>query len=198
MGQGQIVEFPFRRSPVLEQAAAVIAYFFFKPIYMALSVVLALVLWQNRSPDLVALRWGMISFFLGEAACAVNYFGYRETSYLWEYLHGLGMLVSFGFVTYALLEGIDRRILLLSSPNHRCASLALCGGCIKYGEPSCGLKRGLLRAHAGTSRARLDAGQAPIGRTALTTRSCLARSTTTPTFAYTSNLRTGTVRRRQW
>lgn len=137
----QVVEFPFRRSPVFEQAAAVIAYFFFKPIYMTLSVVVALVLWRSRSSDLVALRWGMVFFFLGEAACAVNYFGYRETSYLWEYLHGFGMLVSFGFVTYALLEGIDRRILLLSSPNHRCASLALCGGCIKYGEPSCGLKR---------------------------------------------------------
>ena len=140
----QVVEFPFRRSPVLEQAAAVIAYFFFKPIYMMLAVVLTLVLWRIRSLDLVALRWGMVFFFLGEAACAVNYFGYRETSYLWEYLHGLGMLLSFGFVTYAFLEGIDRRILLLSSPNHRCASLALCGGCIQYGEPSCGLKRVFL------------------------------------------------------
>ena len=141
VGQDQVVELPFRRSPVLEQAAAVIAYFFFKPIYMVLSVVIALVIWKNRSPDVVALRWGMVFFFLGEAACAVNYFGYRETSYLWEYWHGLGMLISFGFVTYALLEGIDRRILMLSAPDHRCASLALCGGCIKYGEPACGLKR---------------------------------------------------------
>jgi rhodanese-related sulfurtransferase len=140
-GDGRVVEFPFRTSPVLEQAAAVIAYFFFKPIYMMLSVVIALVLWNTRSPDLVALRWGMIFFFLGEAACAVNYFGYRETSYLWEYLHGLGMLIAFGFVTYAVLEGIDRRILMLSAPDHRCASLALCAGCSKYGEPSCGLKR---------------------------------------------------------
>ncbi len=140
-GQDRVVEFPFRPSPVLEQAAAVIAYFFFKPIYMMLSVLIALVIRKSRSPDLVALRWGMIFFFLGEAACAVNYFGYRETSYLWEYLHGLGMLLAFGFVTYAILEGIDRRILMLSAPDHRCAALSLCGGCIKCGEPSCGLKR---------------------------------------------------------
>ena len=144
IGHDRVVEFPFRRSPVLEQAAAVIAYFFFKPVYMLLSVVIALVIWRSRSPDLVALRWGMIFFFLGEAACAVNYFGCRETSYLWEYLHGLGMLVSFGFVTYAVLEGIDRRILMLSAPDHRCASLALCGGCVKYGELSCGLQRVFL------------------------------------------------------
>ncbi len=141
IGQDRVVEFPFRPSPVLEQAAAVIAYFFFKPIYMMLSVMIALVIRKSRSPDLVALRWGMIFFFLGEAACAVNYFGYRETSYLWEYLHGLGMLLAFGFVTYAILEGIDRRILMLSVSDHRCAALSLCGGCIKCGEPSCGLKR---------------------------------------------------------
>ncbi len=141
IGQDRVVEFPFRRSPVLEQAAAVIAYFFFKPIYMALSVVVAAMIWRNRSPDIVALRWGMVAFFLGEAACAVNYFGYCETSYLWEYLHGFGMLVSFGFVAYSLLEGIDRRILRLSSVDDRCAAFSLCGGCVKYGEPSCALKQ---------------------------------------------------------
>lgn len=144
IGHDRVVEFPFRRSPILEQAAAVIAYFFFKPIYMALSVVIAIALRRSRAADLVALRWGMIFFFLGEAACAVNYFGYCETSYLWEYLHGLGMLISFGFVVYALLEGIDRRILMLSDPDHRCAALALCRGCIKHGEPACGLQRVFL------------------------------------------------------
>ncbi len=90
--RGHVGEFPFRASPVLEQAAAVIAYFFFKPIYMILSVVVGGCRLETPESDLVALRWGMVFFFLGEAACAVNYFGYRETSYLWEYLHGLGML----------------------------------------------------------------------------------------------------------
>ena len=133
--------FPFRDSPLIEQAIAVLSYFFLKPIYMLLSLVIVAVLWKSRSADLVALRWGMIAFFLGESACAVNYFGYKETSYLWEYLHGAGMLVSFGFIAYAVLEAIDARILGLSDPKWRCAATRLCGACIKQTNVPCGLQR---------------------------------------------------------
>ncbi len=118
-----------------------LSYFFLKPIYMLLSLVIVAVLWKSRSADLVALRWGMIAFFLGESACAVNYFGYKETSYLWEYLHGAGMLVSFGFIAYAVLEAIDARILGLSDPKRRCAATRLCGACIKQTNVPCGLQR---------------------------------------------------------
>jgi rhodanese-related sulfurtransferase len=137
----EAVEWPFRRSSIAEQAAAVVAYFFIKPIYMVLSLVIAGVLWHSVGPDLTAVRWGMIGFFLGEAACAVNYFAFREASYLWEYLHCYGMLVCFAFVAYAAIEGIDRRVLLLSDPQRRCAALALCGSCVKYADVPCGLKR---------------------------------------------------------
>ena len=133
--------FPFRNSPPIEQGIAVLSYFFIKPIYMLLSLVVVAVLWKSTAADLVALRWGMISFFLGEAACAVNYFGYKETSYLWEYLHGAGMSVSFGFITYAVLEAIDARILGLSDPKRRCAAARLCGACIKQADVPCGLQR---------------------------------------------------------
>jgi rhodanese-related sulfurtransferase len=133
--------FPFRKSPPIEQTIAVLSYFFIKPIYMLLSLIVVAVLWKSAAADLVALRWGMISFFLGEAACAVNYFGYKETSYLWEYLHGAGMFVSFGFITYAVLEAIDVRILDLSDPKRRCAAVRLCGVCIKQADVPCGLQR---------------------------------------------------------
>jgi len=133
--------FPFRKSPPIEQAIAVLSYFFIKPIYMLLSLVVVAVLWKNTATDLVALRWGMISFFLGESACAVNYFGFKETSYLWEYLHGAGMFVSFGFITYAVLEAIDARILGLSDSQRRCAATRLCGACIKQADVPCGLQR---------------------------------------------------------
>lgn len=51
------------------------------------------------------------------------------------------MLLSFSFATYAILEGMDPRILLLSDPDQRCAALKLCGKCIKYENVPCGFKR---------------------------------------------------------
>ncbi|MGA2033178.1 MAG: rhodanese-like domain-containing protein [Thermoguttaceae bacterium] len=132
--------FPFRQSPPLEQFLAVFSYFFLKPIYMTLSLAIVLVLWRSTSGDLAALRYGMAAFLVGETACAVNYFGYQETSYLWEYLHAAGMFVCFGFLTYALIEAIDGRILGLSDPERRCAATRLCGACIKQTAVPCGLK----------------------------------------------------------
>lgn len=140
-GSGEVADVPFRRSPPVEQIIATASFFLIKPVYTLLSLAVVIVLWRSRSPDLVALRWAMIAFFLGENACAVNYLALNETSYTFEYLHSLGMAVCFAFAAYAVLEGIDRRILLLSDPDRRCASLALCGSCIKHTDAPCGLKR---------------------------------------------------------
>jgi len=71
----------------------------------------------------------------------LNYFLFKETSYLSEYLHSYGMLLCFGFMAYAVLEGVDARILKLSDPQQRCAASGLCGSCIKYADVPCGLKR---------------------------------------------------------
>ena len=73
---------PARPSPLHEQVALVFTGFGLKPLYMALSFVLVLILWRSRAGDLVALRWGMACFFAGEAACAVNYLVFNETSHL--------------------------------------------------------------------------------------------------------------------
>jgi rhodanese-related sulfurtransferase len=133
--------FPFRSSPVVEQAIAVLSYFCIKPIYMFLSLVIVGLLWKSAAADLVALRWAMIWFFVGETACGVNYFVCQETSYFWDYLHAAGMLVCFGFLAYAILEAIDERILGLSDPQRRCAAVRLCGACIKSAPVPCGLER---------------------------------------------------------
>ena len=138
---GEIVEFPFRQSPWHEQLLIVIGAFPIKISYTVLSLVLAIILWRSKSPELAALRWAMIFFFVGENCCAINYYIFNNTSYLSEYLHGFGMLLSFGFVTYALLEGMDRRILMLSEPEHRCAVIGLCKRCIKYENVPCNLRR---------------------------------------------------------
>lgn len=137
----RVVDFPFRRSPLWEQAAAVLSFFVIKPIYELLSLILIIFLWRSQSSDLTALRWAMIFFFLGENACALNYFVFKETSYISEYLHSYGMLLCFGFTAYAVLEGVDGRILKLSDLNQRCAAAGLCGICVKYADAPCGLKR---------------------------------------------------------
>jgi len=138
---GKIRQFPFKTSTWYEQLAIVTSGFGFKAVYTLLSLIVAIVLWRNRAPDMVALRWAMVFFFLGENACATNYFVFRETAYLLEYLHSVGMLLCFGFTTYAIVEGMDRRIFMVSDPDRKCASLSLCGGCVKHADMPCGLKR---------------------------------------------------------
>jgi rhodanese-related sulfurtransferase len=130
-----------RPSPLYEQALAVLGFFFLKPIYTVLSLCVIIILWGCRSPDLAALRWSMVFFFIGENCCAVNYLAFEERSYLLEYLHSAGMLLFMGFGSYAVLDGLDRRIIGLSDAKRRCAAIGLCGQCIKHADVPCGLRR---------------------------------------------------------
>ena len=141
---GRTVGFPFRETPAAEQFALVVSGFVVKPIYTLISLVLVVILWRSQSADLAALRYAMLCFFVGENCCAANFLIYAETSYLLEYLHMYGMLLCFGFTTYAVLEGIDLRILRLSDPEGKCAALGLCRPCVKYADAPCGLKRTFL------------------------------------------------------
>lgn len=143
-GSGVKSQFTYRQSPLYEQLAAVVSGFVIKPTYTLLSLIIAIVLWRSKSADLIALRWSMICFFIGENFCAANYYFFTDKSYLFEFLHGFGMLLSFGFVTYAIVEGIDSRILMLSDPGKRCSAMGLCIKCIKYEDVSCGLRRTFL------------------------------------------------------
>ncbi len=127
--------------PLSQQVAAVAAGYVVKPIYMTLSVFIAFLLRRLKTNDLVALRWGMISFFVGEAFCAINYIFFDEAAHWAEYLHSYGMVVAFAFVVYALLEGGDGRVIKLSQPDKRCAFLELCSNCTKYNKVRCGATR---------------------------------------------------------
>ncbi|HKW27790.1 MAG TPA: hypothetical protein VJT54_00505 [Verrucomicrobiae bacterium] len=132
----------FRDTSRFEQWLVIVTAFGIKPAYTLLSLVVILWLWRQRGPDLAALRWGLIAFWLGENACAVNYMIFHGYSDSWEYLHNLGMAVCFSFATYALLEGVDRRLIKYSSARDRCAALSLCRACIKYDSTApCGLRR---------------------------------------------------------
>ena len=107
-----------------------------------LTLVLVIILWRRRSLELVALRWGLIFFFIGEMACQFNYILFDEQSQLMEYVHSFGMVLTFGFMTYAGFEGVDRRLVRYSDEKDSCAALGLCRACIKY-DPKvpCGLRR---------------------------------------------------------
>lgn len=137
---GETKQLPFRESTLFLQWVAVVAGFVIKPIYMLLSLFLIILLRRQKSFDLVLLKWGLASFFLGEAACSVNYLFFNEQSLFYEYLHSLGMVISFAFVGMALLEGVDQRIIRYSDPESKCSLISLCHGCIKYKEVPCGLK----------------------------------------------------------
>lgn len=51
------------------------------------------------------------------------------------------MAVGFSFVSYAVLEAMDFRLIKYSPAKDRCAALSLCRACIKYAEVPCGLRR---------------------------------------------------------
>lgn len=139
--QNQYTEFPMRQSPLYEQVALVVSGYVIKPTYSILALIIAGILWKRKEPDLTALRWSMVFFFVGENFCAINYVLFTDQSYLSEYLHSFGMLLAFSFVMYAILEGFDSRILHLSDLDKKCAALGLCKKCIKYENVPCGLKR---------------------------------------------------------
>jgi rhodanese-related sulfurtransferase/preprotein translocase subunit Sss1 len=141
-GQGvRAMPFPFRELPVLVQWVAAAAAFGVKPLYMLLSLVLIILLRRRRSGDILALRWALIFFLVGESFCAVNYLWFNENSYLIEYFHIAGMVLSFGFLTYALMEGLDKRVIKYGEMAERCAALKLCGSCYKHGDFPCKLRR---------------------------------------------------------
>ncbi len=129
----------FRESPVYEQWLAILTFFGVKLLYSVLSAGIAVSLWHRTEPDLAALRRAMIVFFIGEAFCFINVMVFFEDSFLLEYLHSVGMVLAFAFTVYALLEGIDSRLVHFSDDT-RCAASPLCGCCVKHGDVPCGLR----------------------------------------------------------
>jgi len=126
---------------LFEQWLAVLTAFVVKPTYMTLSLALIVWLWRSPAADLAALRRGLAAFLAGEGACAINYLFLGGRSDLWEFFHSYGMVVAFSFISYALLEGMDRRLIKYSAPKDRCAAVSLCRACIKYADVPCGLRR---------------------------------------------------------
>ena len=102
---------PSRTLTPFEQQAQALAGLVVKPVYMMSSLIIILALIGQKAADLSALRWGQIAFLAGETFCALNFYIYKHGSILSEYLHSYGMALAFGFTSFALLEGLDARLL---------------------------------------------------------------------------------------
>ena len=135
----------FRDLAYFEQSAVVATAFVIKPMYTILALIIAIVLWKRDEPELKALKWSMVFFFIGENFCAANFlFTENHDIYLLEYLHSLGMVLSFGFAGFALIEGIDRYAIHFAEPDKKCSFAAFCRRCIKFEPVSCGLQSFLI------------------------------------------------------
>jgi hypothetical protein len=126
-----------RSISLLDQIVVVFTAFVIKPLYMLISLILEWLIRKNRDTSLVALRWGLLAFFTGEAFCAINYLIFQDQSHLAEYFHNFGMVASFGFICHALLDALDRYIIQYGDPQKRCAFIGLCGSCIKTQAVQC-------------------------------------------------------------
>jgi rhodanese-related sulfurtransferase len=126
--------------PITEQIVITAAAFVVKPLYQILSIIILIMLWKRADPDFTALRWAVLSFFIGENACALNYLFFNERSLLMEFFHTYGMLVCFGLVVYALMEAFDNRVFHFSEEDKKCALLPQCGRCYKYNSARCNLR----------------------------------------------------------
>ena len=129
---------------LFEQITAVIGGFVIKPVHMVLCLVVIWGLRHVKSKEMIALRWGLFFFWLGEAFCAVNYLVFNHESYFSEFLHSYGMVVGFAFTFYAVFEGLDRRLIQFTTRNKKCAAIELCGKCIKAQAVPCGARRIIL------------------------------------------------------
>jgi rhodanese-related sulfurtransferase len=132
---------PSRESSGLEEWALILSGFVIKPIYMILALILIILLRRSPASDLMALRWSMIFFLAGELACMLNYLIFTHGSHMMEYLHSYGMVTGFGFAAFAFFHGMDDRLIHLSDSGQKCAALALCRACVKYGDNPCRLKQ---------------------------------------------------------
>lgn len=139
---GMVLQKPFREMSPSEQAAAALALLWIKPIYMLLSAAVSLYLIiRSKAADLRLMGWSLLVFLIGEVFCAINYIFLQDNSYFAEYIHSYSMAVAFGFAAYALMEGLDQRLIHFTQADKHCALLPVCGQCAKYQPVRCGIHR---------------------------------------------------------
>jgi hypothetical protein len=123
------------------QTLVVVTAFGAKPLYMLLALGLVWLLRREREREVRLLWWAMLSFFVGESFCALNYLFADDGSVAFEALHMLGMAGQNALLPWALFELLDRRVLRFSDPSAGCAAVRFCGRCYKNAAVACGAQR---------------------------------------------------------
>ena len=118
-----------------------LGYTFFSDDHFVLSAALSVILLRSKAGDLRLLGWSLLVFLIGEVFCAINYIFLKDNSYFAENVHSYSMAVAFALAAYALLEGLDERLVHFSQADKRCALLPVCGPCVKYQDVRCGVRR---------------------------------------------------------
>ena len=118
--------------------------FVLKPAYEIIALLIFLLIRNRKDPPVRALAWGMLAFFLGESACAINFLFYRLDNFAWEFWHCYGMMIAFGFMVYAVMDFTDRHVLHFTDRGTGCVFLRFCHACSKSSPSSCTIRRLVL------------------------------------------------------
>lgn len=132
---------PIIEISILSQLAMTIAAFVIKPIYIILSLMIIVLLWKKQEKDFILLRYAMILFFIGENACSANYLISGNASKSLEFIHGLGMVGFYIFLSWGIAVFLDTRIIRYSIEHKSCVFNKLCKICWKHDDTACGLHR---------------------------------------------------------
>jgi hypothetical protein len=123
------------------QVAIVMNATVIKPVHMLLSLMLIIFLWRNKSPDLALVKWSLITFWVGEAICAVNWITTDGQNLALELGHDVGMLGLGTLLPLGLFKMAEDRFLRMTTPEQPCALLRFCGDCWKRNDAvSCRFK----------------------------------------------------------
>jgi len=131
---------------VFTQLMVVVTAYGAKPVYMLLSLALIVVLWRQQAGDLRLLRWALLTFLVGETACAADHLFLGDPNDLLEVLHGAGMVGMGAFSSWAVYEFADKRLTHYADPERPCSAIRFCGACWKREPVSCFVHRTFLFA----------------------------------------------------
>ncbi len=146
-----------------EQLVISVSAFGVKPLYEILALLIVILLWRYKDPDLAAVRRAMIAFLIGENGCAVNFVFFNDQSHFLEFVHSYGMLVAFGLFFHALMKALDIRVLKFTAAEDTCTLLPLCKECYKYRPTACKLRLLFLYVIPASAVVALMPLTAPLG-----------------------------------
>lgn len=121
----------------VEQFLQLLTGFVIKPAHMILSILLIWVLHSRTSPDMNLVKWALVALLVGEAFCAFNFLFFNDDSLLSEHIHNAGMIMSFTLIGWAIIEGLETRVLRMGAPQKPCTIVNLCGKCDKLVGETC-------------------------------------------------------------